>query len=227
MTKVESLPLSFPPPLRMARMASLSEQAADAIVTGISAGALKPGQRLYETELASLLSISRVPLREALKILESQGIVESIPHRGTHIASFDDQRVNQICESRIALEQIALSTAAPIYQSDPSLFTELDRIIASMELSAERLEWIEVSKADLSFHREICRVSGNEIVQILWETLARHVFIIFGHEIRDERDAKVMAPQHRRLRELLAAGDVQALRKEIEAHILRVRRRPL
>ncbi|MBC8036983.1 MAG: hypothetical protein H7X89_07185, partial [Rhizobiales bacterium] len=49
MTKVESLPLSFPPPLRMARMASLSEQAADAIVTGISAGALKPGQRLYET----------------------------------------------------------------------------------------------------------------------------------------------------------------------------------
>ncbi|MBC8037727.1 MAG: FCD domain-containing protein, partial [Rhizobiales bacterium] len=132
-----------------------------------------------------------------------------------------------ICESRIALEQIALSTAAPIYQSDPSLFAELDRIIASMELSAERLEWIEVSKADLSFHREICRVSGNEIVQILWETLARHVFIIFGHEIRDERDAKVMAPQHRRLRDLLAAGDVQALREEIEWHILRVRRRPL
>lgn len=227
MTKVESLPLSFPPPLRMARMASLSEQAADAIVTGISAGALKPGQRLYETELANLLSISRVPLREALKILESQGIVESIPHRGTHIASFDDQRVNQICESRIALEQIALSTAAPIYQSDPSLFENLDRIITSMELSAERLEWIDVSKADLSFHREICRVSGNEIVQILWETLARHVFIIFGHEIRDERDAKVMAPQHRRLRDLLAAGDVQALRKEIEWHILRVRRRPL
>ena len=227
MTKIESLPLSFPPPLRMARMASLSEQAADAIVTGISAGALKPGQRLYETELASLLSISRVPLREALKILESQGIVESIPHRGTHIASFDDQRVNQICESRIALEQIALSTAAPIYQSDPTLFANLDRIIASMELSAERLEWIEVSKADLSFHREICRVSGNEIVQILWETLARHVFIIFGHEIRDERDAQVMAPQHRRLRDLLAAGDVQALREEIEGHILRVRRRPL
>jgi DNA-binding GntR family transcriptional regulator len=227
MNKVESLPLSFPPPLRMARMASLSEQAADAIVTGISAGTLKPGQRLYETELANVLSISRVPLREALKILESQGIVESIPHRGTHIASFDDQRVNQICESRIALEKIALATAAPIYKSHPNLFANLDRIIASMELSAERLEWIEVSKADLSFHREICRVSGNDIVQILWETLARHVFIIFGHEIRGERDAKVMAPQHRRLRDLLAAGDVQALGEEIEWHILRVRRRRL
>jgi DNA-binding GntR family transcriptional regulator len=227
MTKVESLPLSFPPPLRMARMASLSEQAADAIVTGISAGALKPGQRLYETELASLLSISRVPLREALKILESQGIVESIPHRGTHIASFDEHRIDQICESRVALERIALATAAPIYQSDPSLFANLDRIIASMELSAERLEWIDVSKADLSFHREICQVSGNEIVQILWETLARHVFIIFGHEIRDELDAKVMAPQHRRLRDLLATGDVQALNEEIERHIFRVRRRPV
>ena len=96
-----------------------------------------------------------------------------------------------------------------------------------MELSAQRLEWIEVSKADLSFRREICRVSGNEIVQILWQTLARHVFIIFGHEIRDERDALVMAQQHRRLRDLLAAGDVQALLDEIEWHILRVRRPPL
>ena len=58
----------------MARAQSLAEQAANAIVAGISAGALLPGQRIIETELASLLNMSRVPLREALKILEAQGI---------------------------------------------------------------------------------------------------------------------------------------------------------
>ena len=208
----------------MVRSPSLAEQAADAIVTGVSAGALKPGQRLVETELARLLKMSRVPLREALKILEAQGIVESIPHRGTRIARFDDERVNQICEVRVALERIALSYAAPIYKGDPNLLARLDQIIAVMARAADRLEWLEVSKADLGFHHEICRQSGNSIVETLWEALARHVFIVFGHEIRDERDGPIMAPQHRRLRDLLAAGDIAALHCEIEPHILRLRR---
>lgn len=211
--------------LSMTRSPSLAEQAADAIVTGIAAGALKPGERLFETELASLLNMSRMPLREALKILEAQGIVESVPHRGTRIALFGDDRIDHICQVRIALERIALASAAPLYKAEPSLLAGLDRIIAAMEKAAHRLEWIDVSKADLSFHREICRVSGNDILQTLWETLARHVFIVFGHEIRDERDAAVMGPHHRRLRDLLAAGDVPTLHREIEAHILRLRKK--
>src|SRR5215216_1029441 len=134
--------------LSMVRSPSLAEQAADASVTGVSAGALKPGQRLVEVELANLLKMSRVPLREALKILEAQGIVESIPHRGTRVAMFDDARVNQVCEVRIALERIALSHAAPIYHAEPRLLARLDQIIASMERAAARLEWLEISKAD-------------------------------------------------------------------------------
>ena len=207
----------------MTRSPSLAEQAADAIVTGISSGALKPGQRLFETELASLLNMSRVPLREALKILEAQGIVESIPHRVTRVALFGDDRVNHICQVGLALERLALASAASVYGEDPDRLSALDRIIETMEKAASRLEWIDVSKADLSFHREICRVSGNDIVQTLWETLARHVFIVFGHEIRDERDARGMGPHHRRLRDLLAAGDVPTLHREIEHHILRLR----
>ena len=211
----------------MARAQSLADQAANAIVDGISAGTLQPGERIIETELASLLNMSRVPLREALKILEAQGILESIPHRGTRVATFDHLRVNQICQARIALERLALADAAPICKREPAVLARLDQIIVDMERSAERLEWIEVSKADLSFHREICRLSENAIVATLWEALARHVLIVFGHEIRDERDAKVMGPQHRRLRDLLAKGDVDRLNREIENHILRLRRQRL
>ena len=215
------------PALSMARAQSLADQAANAIVDGISAGTLQPGERIIETELASLLNMSRVPLREALKILEAQGILESIPHRGTRVATFDHLRVNQICQARIALERLALADAAPICKREPAVLARLDQIIVDMERSAERLEWIEVSKADLSFHREICRLSENAIVATLWEALARHVLIVFGHEIRHERDAKVMGPQHRRLRDLLAKGDVDRLNREIENHILRLRRQRL
>jgi DNA-binding GntR family transcriptional regulator len=212
------------PALEVVRAPSLAEQAADVIVTGISSGSLQSGQRLYETELANQLRMSRVPLREALKILEAQGIVESTAHRGARVAHFGEERVNQICEARIALERLAFAAAARKVAADPSLAARLDARIARMESGAARLEWIDVSRADLEFHREVCRISGNEIVAKLWESLARHVFIVFGHEIRDERDAAIMGPQHRLLRDLLLRGDAKRLHAEIERHIMRLRR---
>ena len=169
----------------------MAERAAEAIVLGVASGALQPGQRLVEVELARLLQMSRVPLREALKILEAQGIVESAPHRGTHIATFDetpDRRdlrgPPRLGEDRDARRDGGVSAASR------ALVARLDKILGAMERAAMHMEWIEISKADLDFHREICRASGNAIVQKLWDALARHVLIVFGKEIRSERDAR-------------------------------------
>jgi DNA-binding GntR family transcriptional regulator len=213
------------PTLPFARSPSLAEQAAEAIVGGIAAGIFKPGERLVEANLAATLQMSRVPLREALKILEAQGILASTPHRGTFIPAFDDKRIDQICEARIALEKIALRDAVANRQELPALLGRLDRIIATMEQAAVRLAWMDVSKADLAFHRAICEASENAIVLTLWESLARHVLIVFGQEIRDEKDALVMGLHHRRLRDLIAAGDTDSLTAEIPGHILRLRGR--
>jgi DNA-binding GntR family transcriptional regulator len=211
--------------LSMAPAAGLAERAAEAIVLGVASGALQPGQRLVEVELARLLQMSRVPLREALKILEAQGIVESTPHRGTHIASFDEARIDEICEARLVLEKIAMRGAMEAYRRDPALVARLDKVLGAMERAAMHMEWIEISKADLDFHREICRASGNAIVQKLWDALARHVLIVFGKEIRSERDAKAIMGQHKRLRDILAAGKAEALDEELAQHILRLQRR--
>jgi DNA-binding GntR family transcriptional regulator len=211
--------------LPFARSPSLAEQAAEAIVGGIASGVFKPGERLVESNLAATLQMSRVPLREALKILEAQGILESVPHRGTFVPAFDGTRIDQICEARIALEKIALRDALGNREELATLVGRLDALIATMEQAAARLAWMEVSKADLDFHRAICEASGNAIVKTLWESLARHVLIVFGQEIRDEKDAVIMGPQHRRLRDLIAKGDIATLTAEIPSHILRLRKR--
>jgi DNA-binding GntR family transcriptional regulator len=194
-------------------------------VAGVASGALKPGQRLVESELASLLDMSRVPLREALRILEAQGIVESTPHRGKRITEFDEEKIEQICEARIALERIALRDAVRAYHRHPERLARLDQIVETMEEAARRQSWLEISKADLAFHREFCVASGNPVVLTLWDALARHVLIVFGHEIRSEKDAAIVGPHHRRIRKLLAKGDIASLWDEIERHILRLRTR--
>ena len=218
-------PLPAAQSLAIAPNPGMAERAAEAIVLGVAAGALQPGQRLVEVELARILQMSRVPLREALKILEAQGIVESAPHRGTRLATFDENRIDEICEARLALERIAVKGAIAAYKREPALVSRLDRILAQMERAARHLEWMEVSRSDLDFHREIARVSGNAIVQKLWEGLARHVLIVFGKEIRSERDAKMIVRQHRKLRDMLAAGKAKAADDELDQHILRLQRR--
>ncbi len=117
------------PVLPFARSPSLAEQAAETIVGGIASGIFKPGERLVESNLAATLQMSRVPLREALKILEAQGILASTPHRGTFVPAFDDTRIDQICEARIALERIALRDALGNREGLPALLKRLDGII--------------------------------------------------------------------------------------------------
>ena len=218
-------PMALAPVLPLMRPRNLAEQVADVIVDGIASGALGPGQRLVETDLAQQLQVSRVPLRESMKMLEAQGILESAPHRGSHVADFDDAKIDHICEARVTLEKIALRDAMHAYRKEPERVARLDQVVAAMERAADALDWTAVSKADLAFHREICQASSNDVVITLWETLARHVLIVFGREIRSEQDAAGMGPQHRRVRDMLLTADLPALEAEIERHITRLRNR--
>lgn len=218
-------PLPLAPALPLMRQRNLAEQVADVILDGIASGALGPGQRLVETDLAQRLQVSRVPLRESMKMLEAQGILESVPHRGARVAEFDDAKIDHICEARVALEKIALRDAMHVYRKEPERVARLDQIVAAMERAADALDWTAISKADLAFHREICQASGNDVIITLWETLARHVLVVFGREIRSERDAAGMGPQHRRVRDLLLTADLATVEAEIERHIMRLRNR--
>ena len=213
------------PALPLMRPRNLAAQVADVIVDGIASGALGPGQRLVETDLAQQLQVSRVPLRESMKMLEAQGILESAPHRGARVVEFDEAKIDHICEARVALEKIALRDAMQAYRSEPERVVRLDQVIAAMERAADALDWTAISKADLAFHHEICDASGNDVIVTLWETLARHVLIVFGREIRSERDAAGIGPQHRRVRDMLLTADLAALESEIERHIMRLRNR--
>src|SRR5262245_44542126 len=98
--------------LTIARPVTLVEQIVEAIVKGASEGIFRPGQRLSENDIAGRLNVSRVPVREALRILESQGIANrTIGGRGLVLMPVDATRLHQVQVVRNSLEQIAAQEA--------------------------------------------------------------------------------------------------------------------
>ena len=198
------------------------ETVADAVVNAVAQGALQPGQRIVESELASQLNVSRVPIREAIKILQAQGMLNVTPNRGARVAPFEPRVIDQVFEVRVALERIAVRDASAVYRRDPRSIDVLREIILRMQRAAHWADWVEFRKCDVDFHHEICRASGNEIVLKLWEAIARHITIIFGRELASERNFQLVIDQHLKLIALFEAFD-PGIEQVIEDHIMRLR----
>src|SRR5918911_931158 len=90
---------------------TMVEQAAEAIVAGAARGIFLPDDRLVEAEIARDLGISRVPVREALRLLESQGIVVSTPYKGMRLMQVSNRGVAELMRVRLALETLAVQEA--------------------------------------------------------------------------------------------------------------------
>ena len=206
------------------RALSLASQIADFIVDGIASGNFKFGQRLIETELADQLRVSRVPIREAIKMLEAQGILVVMPHRGAHVAEFDDLKIDRIRDARVALERLAIPDALATFQAHPEREAALAALVVRMGDAVRCSDWVEAGKADLEFHRQICQASDNEIVITLWEALARHITIVFGRELRAERGNPRLMEQHARILRLIKKGALGPLDIELRKHVMRLRR---
>jgi DNA-binding GntR family transcriptional regulator len=211
---------------------TLAQQVADKIVEAVADGAIRPGERITDSDIAQRLGVSRNPVREAMKMLEAQGIIISSPHRSTHVVAFDQAKVEEIARARVAIEKIAFGEAAAAYANDPGLLAELDRIIETMEQCARWKDTNGVTKADLAFHRAVCLASKNKIILTLWETIARHMRISFKLEIQEDPEPLDQIPKHHRaLRNALAEGHRERVEHEVEQHIMRlqqsrVRRKP-
>jgi DNA-binding GntR family transcriptional regulator len=199
--------------------ASLASQVADRLVDAIAEGRIDPGARVLEVALAAELGVSRVPVREALRLLEGQGLLVSRHHRGIRVIELDQAWAAQLYEVRVALERVALRQAAALYHAEPDRLRALDMVIAGMRKAAAAGDRTAVNLADLAFHETVCAESGSPLLMTLWRAIRRHVRILFARETYREVELARVVQQHVRMRALLAAGDVAGLEREIEEHI--------
>jgi DNA-binding GntR family transcriptional regulator len=199
---------------------NLATQVADRVVDAIADGRLTSGQRLIESELAADLGISRIPVREALRELESQGLLVSRPHRGIRLIAFDAAWQQQLYEMRVALERVSWRHAAAAYRREPARVARLDGLIERMRGAVEEGDRQGVNRTDIAVHEALCEESGSPLLMTLWRAIRRHVLIVFAQETAGASDLRAIFDQHVRLRALLRTGNEQELERELQDHVL-------
>ncbi len=144
----------------------------------ILTGALPPGERLREVELAKRYGVSRGPIRDALKELARESLVVSLPRRGAVVSGLGADDVEVVYAVREALERLALQLAA-IRAKDEEICA-LQVFIDGMDESARLGDGRGLTVNDLNFHRGICRLAGNKRLLSMWEELVPQSAVIIG-----------------------------------------------
>lgn len=158
-----------------------------------------PGARLVERDLAAELEVSRIPLREALRLLAADGLVLSVAGRGTIVAPVTPEDVRDLFDVREALEGLAARLAAE--RAGPEGLARL-RECVERAAGAEGPEQIN-ARAD--FHDELVALAGNALLAEALGGLSARVRRLF--HLTGDRDAAVQCAEHEELYEAIAAGD--------------------
>lgn len=160
------------------RHGSLSKVVADELRRGILTGRRKPGDRLVEDRLSAELGVSRVPIREALRLLAAEGLVEVQPRRGASVAEFSAEVAHDLVEVRAMLEGLNARLAAR--HRAPAIIAELRQVLAEGNTAAQSGNVADLVRLNGEFHDKLAEAGRNSILWDIMRTLRERTSLVFA-----------------------------------------------
>ena len=195
----------------------ISKVLADRIISG----AIEPGARLRQDHIAEEFNTSHVPVREAFRRLEAQGLAVSAPRRGVRVAAFDLGEVKEVAEMRAALEVLALRHAAPHLTS--AILDLAEEATKAGDKSRDVRSWEEANRA---FHRLILAPCGMPrllaTIDDLHAASARFLFAAWRSEWETRTDQ-----DHRAILTALRQGNTESAAVTLGRHVQWIGRKPV
>jgi DNA-binding GntR family transcriptional regulator len=199
--------------------ASLVELAVARLSREILGGGSDPGERLIEEQLTRRFGISRAPLREALRLLAQQGLVEHVPRRGVRVATLSDRDVRELYEVRDVLEQHAVRTAFGT-GTEPDL-SGVVAALEAMRAATDRGDRLDVADAHRRFHCSVVALAGNGQLSTTHESVLLKIQLYMALNLRREADSHGGGSGVHRHENVLAAlkgGDPEQVIAALESH---------
>jgi DNA-binding GntR family transcriptional regulator len=196
---------------------TVQQQAAEKLRAAILAGLFKPGDRLVEADLCARLGVSRPSLREALRSLEAEGLVNIIPNRGPQIPVLTWQQAEEIYQVRALLEGEAAALCAT--RAARAHITGMRAALAAFEKAVREDDGAGRLSATADFYQVMQQGAGNTLIEeTLRRLMARINFLRAQSMSRAGRD-KFSAREMRAIYQAIAKGDSRAARKAAATHV--------
>lgn len=163
--------------------------------SAILRGDLKPGERLMELQLASQLGVSRTPIREAIRMLEQEGLAITIPRRGAEVAKMTEKDMGDTLQIRRALEELAVVLVCDKITEEDVL--ELRAAMKHFEEMTKQDNVVELAKADVALHETVYRIADNpKLVQLLGD-IREQMFRYRAEYLKDRTIYPILIQEHR------------------------------
>ncbi|MFR4352986.1 MAG: GntR family transcriptional regulator [Roseburia sp.] len=180
-------------------------------------GELKPGERLMELQLAAKLGVSRTPIREAIRMLEQEGLAVTIPRKGAEVAKMTEKDMEDVLQIRDALDELAATIACE--QISEEELSHLRETMYEFEKSTKTGDVKRIAEADVQFHDIIYKATGNPKLVILLNNLREQMYRYRVEYLKDEKNYPMLVKEHCEIVEGLSNKDKEKLTAAMHKHV--------
>lgn len=199
------------------KIANIRTQIYQILKDEICNGVFPSGYRLQETELASRYAVSRSPVREALRLLAAEGLVEEEPNRGTFVRALTRRDIEEIYELRVLLERYAIDIlSASITQEGADT---LLAILSDLELAYGRRDLKGYIQLDSQLHGQLITLCGNSLLTELYSRLANQITRFRHNSLTSEDRFRESVDEHRELVHCVVSGKAEEAKRINGIHL--------
>lgn len=180
-------------------------------------GELKPGERLMELQLAAKLGVSRTPIREAIRMLEQEGLAVTIPRKGAEVARMTEKDMEDVLQIRAALDELAVQLAAEKITQEELVRMEESR--KNFEASLETDDVKQIAQADVEFHDIIYQATGNAKLVTMLNNLREQMYRYRVEYLKDEKSYPRLLKEHEDIVESLKKRDKKHVSEVMRVHV--------
>lgn len=181
-------------------------------------GELKPGERLMELQLAAKLGVSRTPIREAIRMLEQEGLAVTIPRKGAEVAKMTEKDMEDVLQIREALDELAAARACERISEDE--LTELRCTMHEFEEYTKSGNLKMIAEADVRFHDIIYRATGNSKLVNMLNNLREQMYRYRVEYLKDEKNYPILIKEHSEIMDGLSERDRDIVTAAMHRHVM-------
>ncbi len=181
-------------------------------------GELKPGERLMELQLAAKLGVSRTPIREAIRMLELEGLAVTIPRKGAEVARMTEKDMEDVLQIRRALDELAVKLACD--KLTEQQLRVLKGAAKKFEESTLTKDVKQVAQADVAFHDVIYKAADNPKLMNLLNNLREQMYRYRVEYLKDESTYPALIAEHQEIYEGLVRKDKDFVVQAMSRHVI-------